>query len=428
MTPANPERSVAIVSLSGAHGDPGPRNGAFETVRYLSVPDGDALDPPAARLAAAELAQQAGCGWIIALQAGEALADDALELVAPTLDLFDAIFGAAHLRGSQEAVARLSRLAFDSADRLPHALLNWWVPNSHLVRTDMAVRILNDVAARGAGNWAIDYLFEIWAHARCLKSAQPLLVLDDAPAPRGDSERQEIIGRLAETPVFLPIVYGGAVYHLPYTGQNAGIEREQTRGLFFEAFELEELRKRIGPGARIVDVGANTGNHTIFFAGPMKAAMVTPLEPLPGAGAALRSSVLRNGLTNVDLSRLGIGVADHAGRARLVSSERGGLGATSLVPDPAGDIVIDTLDAVIAEPIEVLKIDVEGMEMSVLAGAEGVIERSRPLIYIEIANENTLAFSAWLRRAGYRVERIFTDKQHANYLIAPRDAPARIST
>ena len=428
MTPANPERSVAIVSLSGARGDPGSRNGAFETVRYLSVPDGDALDPPAARLAAAELARQAGCGWMIALQAGEALADDALELVAPTLDLFDAIFGAAHLRGSQEAVARLSRLAFDSADRLPHALLNWWVPNSHLVRTDMAVRILNDVAARGAGNWAIDYLFEIWANARCLKSAQALLVLADAPAPRGASERQEIIRRLAETPVFLPIVYGGAVYHLPYTGQNAGIEREQTRGLFFEAFELEELRKRIEPGARVVDVGANTGNHTIFFAGPMKAAMVTPLEPLPGAGAVLRRTVERNGLKNVDLSRLGTGIADHAGRARLVSSERGGLGATSLVPDPAGDIVIDTLDAVIAEPIDVLKIDVEGMEMSVLAGAEGVIERSKPLIYIEIANENTLAFSAWLRRAGYRVERIFTDKQHANYLIAPRDAPAGIST
>ena len=422
MTPAHPERSLAIVSLSGGHGDSGPRHGAFETVRYLSLPDGEAQDPPAARLAAAERAQQAGCTWMIALQAGEALAIDALELAAPALDLFDAIFGAAHVRGSQEAVARLSRLAFDSADRLPHALLNWWVPDSHLVRTDMAMRILGNVAASGAGNWSIDYLFDIWANARCLKSAQALLVLDDAPAPRGVGERQDILRRLAQEPVFLPVVYGDAVYHLPYTGQNAGIEREQTRGLFFEAFELEELRKRIKPGARIVDVGANTGNHAVFFAGPMKAAMVTPLEPLPGACAALRASVLRNALANVDLSRLGIGVADHAGLARLVSSQRGGLGATSLAPDPSGDIVIDRLDAVITEPVDVLKIDVEGMEMSVLAGARRVIERFRPLIYIEIANENTPAFSAWLSQAGYRVERIFTDKRHANYLIAPRDA------
>ena len=48
MTPAHPDRSVAIVSLSGTHGDPASRNGAFETVRFLHLPDGDALDPPAA--------------------------------------------------------------------------------------------------------------------------------------------------------------------------------------------------------------------------------------------------------------------------------------------------------------------------------------------------------------------------------------------
>jgi FkbM family methyltransferase len=447
MTPAHPGRSVAIVSLSGAQIDPGPRPGAFETARLLSLPDGDAPDPLAARRAAVDLARlslpdgdapdplaarraavdlarQAGCGWMIALQAGEALADDAFELVAPALDLFDAIFGAAHLRGSAEAVARLSRLAFDSADRLPHALLNWWVPDSHLVRTEVAARILDNVAARGADNWSVDYLFDTWANARCMKSAQALLVLDDAPAPRGDSERREVIRRLAEVPVFVPVIHGDIVYHLPYTGRNAGIEREQTRGLFFEAFELEELRKRIGPGAWVIDIGANTGNHTVFFAGPMKAAMVMPLEPLPDAGAALRRAVERNGLDNVDLSKLGIGIADHAGRARLVFSERGGLGETRLVPDPSGDIVIDTLDAVITGPVDVLKIDVEGMEMNVLAGAGDVIRRSRPLIYIEIANDNTLAFNTWLGQAGYRVERVFTDKQHANYLIVPQSAGA----
>ncbi len=102
----------------------------------------------------------------------------------------------------------------------------------------------------------------------------------------------------------------------PIHGRNAGIEREQSRGLFFEAMELEELRKVVGPGAHVVDVGANTGNHTIFFAGPMKAASVLPFEPLPAAAAALRASVARNELTNVDLSRLGVGVADREDRAR----------------------------------------------------------------------------------------------------------------
>ena len=359
---------------------------------------------------------------MISLRPGESLAEDALELVAPGLGLFDAIFGSVHIRGSREPVAKLSRLAFDTADRLPHALLNWWMPESHLVRNEIARKTLERVAARGASNWSIDYLFDLWANARCQKSAQPLLVLDREPEPLGEPEKGDVLRRLAVEPVYLPVVHGDAIYHLPYTGRNAGIEREQTRGLFFEAMELEELRKLIRPGAHVVDVGANTGNHTIFFAGPMKAELVTPLEPLPNAVSALRASVLRNGLNNVDLSHLGIGIADRAGRARFVSSARGGLGATSLEPDPSGEVVVATLDSVISGPVDFLKIDVEGMEMSVLAGSERLIGQSRPLIFIEIANRNTTAFSAWLKSAGYQVVRIFTDKGHANYLIKPKGA------
>ncbi len=64
------------------------------------------------------------------MRRGKQSPDDAFELAAPGLDLYDAIFGAAHVRGSSEAVARLSRLAFDTAERLPHALLNWWMPDA----------------------------------------------------------------------------------------------------------------------------------------------------------------------------------------------------------------------------------------------------------------------------------------------------------
>ena len=90
-----------------------------------------------------ELARQAGAEWMIALAPGEAVAEDAFELAAPGLDLYDAIFGAAHVRGSSEAVAKLSRLAFDTAEQLPHALLNWWMPDAHLVRTELAARTLD---------------------------------------------------------------------------------------------------------------------------------------------------------------------------------------------------------------------------------------------------------------------------------------------
>jgi FkbM family methyltransferase len=414
--------TVAIVSLSGERFADLPANGRFATIFSL-VLTGHEPGTLEARIAAADLARQAGADWMIALAPGEAVADDAFELAAPGLDLYDAIFGAAHVSGSDEAVARPSRLAFDTAERLPHALLNWWMPDAHLVRTEVASQSLARIAKKGGRYGKLDYLFDIWSNARCLKSAQPLLELDAEPLPLDDEGRDDVLRRLAEERVFLPIVHGDAVYHLPYTGRNAGIEREQSRGLFYEAMELEELRKVVAPGAHVVDVGANTGNHTIFFAGPMKAASVLPFEPLPAAADALRAAVVRNGLKNVDLSRLGVGVSDDEGHARLVFSGRGGLGATSMEPDPEGEISVAPLDSMVSGRVDLLKIDVEGMEMSVLAGSRKLIMRWKPLIFIEIANRNTPALMEWLAEAGYRVMRIFTDKGHANYLLAPEPTP-----
>jgi FkbM family methyltransferase len=412
--------TLAIIALSGEAPSVPTRQGSFGTVTVHALPKGAAPDRETALSASIETARSAGADWMIALAPGESLTDDALELVSPALDLCDAIFGAAHLTGSGDPVARLTRLAFDTADRLPHALLNWWMPNAHFIRVETATGALAALRSPDTGHWRLDYLFSLWATARCLKSAQPLLELDEEPQPLGAPAREHVLRHLSAVPVFLPVVHGDTEYFLPYTGQNAGIEREQSRGLFFEAMELEELRKAVKPRAHIVDVGANTGNHTIFFAGPMRAASVMPFEPLPAAARALESAVRRNELSNVDLSNLGIGVGDRAVRAKLTFSDRGGLGATSLVPDPEGEISVATLDSMVSGPVDFLKIDVEGMEMSVLAGAEQLIRRTRPLIYIEIANANTSAFVEWLDAARYQVERIFTDKGHANYLIAPK--------
>ena len=418
MSVARPAGAVAVISLSGEKPARLPRKGGFAAIHALALTP-DQPHSLSISIAAVDLARHADAEWMIALKPGEEVAEDAFELTAPGLNLYDAIFGAAHLRNSSEGVSKISRLAFDTAERLPHALLNWWMPDAHLVRTELAAQTIARVAAKGGQNWKLDYLFDIWSSARCLKSAQPLLELDSEPLPLDGEARDQVLQRLADEPVFLPIIHGDAVYYLPYTGRNAGIEREQTRGLFFEAMELEELRKVVGPGAHVVDVGANTGNHTIFFAGPMKAASVVPFEPLPAAAAALRASVARNNLQNVDLSRLGIGVSDGKDRMRLVFSGRGGLGATSLEPDPVGEIIVAPLDSMVSGRVDLLKVDVEGMEMSVLAGSRELIRRWKPLIFIEIANRNTPALMDWLSAANYRVVRIFTDKGHANYLLAP---------
>jgi FkbM family methyltransferase len=218
----------------------------------------------------------------------------------------------------------------------------------------------------------------------------------------------------------MPVRFGPATFRLPYTGLNPLIEREQMRGLFFEHEELEFLAARLPCGLRIVDVGANTGNHTVFFAGPMQAEMVMPVEPLPRAVAAIRAAVAENRLATVDLSALGKAVGAENGSLRPIPSASAGLGATHFVADAAGGIPRVTLDSLIRGRVDFLKIDVEGMEMEALSGAAGLISAHRPMIYIEVLDARIAEFMAWVDGHKYRVEKLFPDKTHCNYLLAPQ--------
>jgi FkbM family methyltransferase len=153
---------------------------------------------------------------------------------------------------------------------------------------------------------------------------------------------------------------------------------------------------------------------------------VVPIEPHPRAAEAIRAVAATNRLTNVDLSRLGVAVAAEPGRLSAIDSAGGGLGAMRFVRDPAGAIAATPLDRLIDGPIELLKVDVEGMEMEVLAGAAALIATHRPYIYIEVLDAGVSAFTAWVDANDYRIEKLFPDKTHCNYFLAPAEAPGRV--
>jgi FkbM family methyltransferase len=193
------------------------------------------------------------------------------------------------------------------------------------------------------------------------------------------------------------------------------------RGLFFEAEELTYLAERLPRGLRIVDIGANTGNHTLFFAAVMEAQSVTPIEPLPRAAGAIRALVAENNLSNVDLSLLGQAVGASAGKLRGIPSVTAGLGATHFVLDPEGEVALTSLDSLPLGRVDFIKIDAEGMEMQVLAGAARLIASQHPILYIEVVDEGVREFMAWVDGNQYRVEKLFPDKTHCNYLVFPTD-------
>lgn len=408
------ERALAS-ARSGFDRDPGP----FAALELLATPRERERRSVLSR--AARAAIDRGGSHLLVLDSRETLRPEALTLAAPALRIFGSVWGAAGrvlIDGSPVPLERISRLAAQDWATFFHLALTWWIGSSHIIEPELALSASGD--ARGEG-WYADYLMSIWRRGRALKTAQPLTIAHGDLTPLGEPARKRLLSALERDPVFFPVHQRGVTVEMPYTGINRVIESAHTRGRFFEAEELDALATTVPRGARVVDVGANTGNHALFFAAVMDARCVVAIEPGRRAGSALRAGVDRNALRTVDLTRLGVAAGSRAYRAKMVASVRGGLGATRFEPDAEGAIEVKPLDGIIGDaPVDLLKIDVEGREMDVLAGARGIIEMHRPVLFIEVLDAATRAFLAWLDANDYEITSLFPDVTHCNYVAVPR--------
>lgn len=216
--------------------------------------------------------------------------------------------------------------------------------------------------------------------------------------------------------------------HLPAYGvtfclnmQRDPIQGAIRRGDFFEIDELRAIADHVKKGAHIIDIGANIGNHSLFFARVMNARRIVVIEPNPLAIAPLMANVLVNGLGYViDLSALGVGLSDASEGGYGMKRHDRNLGATKMRAG-MGDIQVHRGDDLFeGETPDLIKIDVEGMEIKVLSGLKQTIETHRPVILIEVDGDNDAAFHAWMAEHRYTVQR--TDRhsrKNCNYLITP---------
>lgn len=154
----------------------------------------------------------------------------------------------------------------------------------------------------------------------------------------------------------------------------------QTSKGFYEQRLLNSLRRFLKPGDFVIDVGANIGNHCVFFAG-ICGCHVLAFEPSIRASTLLQENVSRNGLGRlVTVQRSALG--NHPGFGEELTAPHN-LGSTKIRPAQSG-LKIERLDDLnIERPLSLVKIDVEGMEMEVLKGAEQTLRRYRPTISVE---------------------------------------------
>ena len=198
------------------------------------------------------------------------------------------------------------------------------------------------------------------------------------------------------------------------------IQRHHRRGGFYEQPELAGLARIFPEGGVFVDIGANVGNHTLYAALFLKASKVIPIEPNPVAYRLLVQNVLVNRLSEaVDLTRLGVGVSDERAGRYAMEPRRANLGAARML-EGAGEIEVwpaaELLEGVTPD---LVKIDVEGMEMQVLSGLEPVLARSRPVVLVEVQTGNEAAFFDWVAAQGYGLVATHQRyKENKNHLIA----------
>ena len=130
-----------------------------------------------------------------------------------------------------------------------------------------------------------------------------------------------------------------------------------------------------------IDIGANIGNHSLYFADYFN--KVYSFEPNPRTFKVLKiNAELAN---NIQCFEVGLSDTEMKGLMEVNPTNSGGATVINSSSDHAHTINLRTLDSLIPddEDIKLIKLDIEGHEFKALTGAKHVICRNRPVILFE---------------------------------------------
>ena len=165
----------------------------------------------------------------------------------------------------------------------------------------------------------------------------------------------------------------------------------------FEPKSIELISRVVNPGWHCCDVGANIGFLSLLMA--VKAGSqgrVVAFEPSTWTYDRLKANVALNSFGWIDCQRAAVGAESQPSIELCVPSgyRLDGTDTSSIQKMPL--VALDDFFAK-ADRLDFLKIDTDGYEPYVLAGALKTIERLRPIIFFEIGPNA-------LKKAGSSVE------------------------
>jgi len=215
---------------------------------------------------------------------------------------------------------------------------------------------------------------------------------------------------------------GSPFVHTVNAGPARGLKFEVTlpadKAIWAGTYE-RQFAEAIAAAIEAGDVCYDVGGYRGYMAAAMAlsgASEVFVFEPLPANQDALRSMISLNPDLPISLKSLALGASEGAASLSIMPElSMAKLAASTFQPGaaPLTSIEVDlrTIDGLVSEgalpPPAFMKIDVEGSEYEVLTGAETVLRKYKPIVFIEMhSRELEASCSGLLSALGYELRRL----------------------
>ncbi|XZF15897.1 FkbM family methyltransferase [Chitinophagaceae bacterium MMS25-I14] len=169
----------------------------------------------------------------------------------------------------------------------------------------------------------------------------------------------------------------------------------------------------------VLDIGANIGFLTLNFAKRCPGGYVFSFEPDTENFKTLENNIRQNDFKNIRIFKNALGAKSESSLLyKLYANNPGANRILSEKPDAPHSVenvevlVLDDIAEQIAlARVDIMKIDVEGFEIFVLMGARKIIEKWKPVLFVELAETNlnqngysALSLIEFIEAMGYEVK------------------------
>lgn len=182
---------------------------------------------------------------------------------------------------------------------------------------------------------------------------------------------------------------------------------------YFEIRNLDRAKKYMKTDGIFLDIGANIGNHTLFFCNECRAKKVYAFEPVKKTYKILKRNIVLNQLQDKVIT-YNSALGQCFSKGGIIYAEDSG--GNRVKEEAGGEVKIEPLDSFKIARIDFIKIDVEGYEERVLEGARETLRSNRPVIMIEIFDDNYSRVDGLLSSLGYECELKITDSRDYIYV------------